>query len=98
MPSLLHGQALSDLGRDREALKYFLEWIQRWKETGFLLLASAGTLEVANLYEKMAMPDQARQYLDMASSLMPDGEKTPQLHRSEEFLSRLELSLFHSEE
>ncbi len=98
MPALLHGQALSDLGRDREALKYFLDWIQRWKESGFQLLASAGALEVANLYKKMGMPDQARQYLDMASSLMPEGEKIPQLHRTKEFLSRLEHSLFHSEE
>ncbi|MEC4684428.1 MAG: BTAD domain-containing putative transcriptional regulator [Nitrospirota bacterium] len=28
------------------------------------------------------MPDQARQYSDMASSLMPEGEKIPQLHRA----------------
>ncbi len=98
MPALLHGQALSDLGRNSEALEYFLDWIQKWKESGFLILASAGALEIANLYEKMGMPDQARQYLDMASSLMPEGEKIPQLHRTKEFHSQLEHSLFHSKE
>jgi DNA-binding SARP family transcriptional activator len=96
MPALLQGQALADIGRTDEATAMFVEWLDRWRESGFMILASAGALELANLYNKKGMPDKARQYLDMASSLLPEGEKVRLFYRKKSFLLHLEQSLSSS--
>lgn len=97
IPALLFGQALSDMNKNAEALEHLQHWINRWKRDGFFLLASSGCLEIANIYLKMGMIERAREHLQMASSLMPEGEKIVHLNRTREFIKGIESSLYPSE-
>jgi len=93
MPSLLYGLSLSDLGRYDEALDHLSSWISRWKESGFHLLVSAGSLDIAALYLKKGMMEKAREYFLASSEAMPEGEKRLLLYRNDDFLSDIESAL-----
>jgi|Deesub1362A_J573_1020465.scaffolds.fasta_scaffold00199_19 DNA-binding SARP family transcriptional activator len=97
IPALVFGQALSDMNKNDRALEHFLQWLKRWKKSGFFILASSGAFEIACLYLKMGMIDKAREYFKKASTLMPEGEKIAHLNRSEEFFKKIESSLYPSE-
>ena len=97
MPALLRSQCLSDLGKTDEALKLLLKWMDRWRQTGFIILAAAGAIEISALYLKRGEIGKARHYFDSASQLLPQGEPTPRLYRKPEFFKNLEKALFPSE-
>jgi len=95
MPALLHGQALSDLNRDREALEHFLIWIDKWLKGGFNIIAAAGAIELAHLYAKKGHIERARIYYEKASQVMPQGENVPSLYRSARFMENLRRRIYH---
>ncbi|MFQ5329482.1 MAG: BTAD domain-containing putative transcriptional regulator [Thermodesulfobacteriota bacterium] len=93
MPALLKGQALADLGRDRDALDHLTAWLERWSKAEFNILASAGAIEIAAILSGRGEIDRAREYYERASTFMPHGEEIPLLYRPKEFLERLQSAL-----
>jgi len=96
MPALLKGQALADLGREREALEHLTAWLERWSEAEYNILASAGAIEVSAIMAGIGEIDRAREYYEKASAFMPTGEGISVLYRPTEFLEQLQRTLFPS--
>jgi len=94
MPSFLYGQSLVDLNRLDEARGHFLGWLEKWAETGYLLLAAAGALELSAIAARLGHMDDARKFHDRAAAYMPHGEGLPCLFRGNDFLTELSGTLF----
>jgi DNA-binding SARP family transcriptional activator len=94
--ALLLGQVLSDMNKYHEALEHFTRWIEIWKRSGFLILASSGAFEIANIYLRIGKVREARDYFKMAIQIVPEGEEAAHLNRSEEFFKKIKCSLLPS--
>ncbi len=94
--ALLLGQVLSDMNKYHEALKHFTRWIEIWKKSGFLILASSGAFEIANIYLRMGKVKEARDCFKMAVQIAPEGEGVAHLNRSEEFFKKIKYALLPS--
>ncbi len=94
MPVLLHGQALSDLNRDREAIEHFWVLMDKWLEGNFMIIAAAGAVELAHLYAKRGEVEKAREYFEKVSRIMPQGESIQPLYRSANFLENLKSRIY----
>jgi len=91
---LLEAQALIDLGNKDEARALLSEWVERWKETGFLLYASSGLAELAALSLGEGRVDEARELHERSVAIIPRDERPPQLHRPFGFTEALERALY----
>jgi DNA-binding SARP family transcriptional activator len=91
--ALLMGQALSDLGRDREAMEHLSGWLKKWRAAGLNNLVAAGALEISCLLLKSGKLNEARDYFGKATAGLPRGEQLPALYRPPEFLEKLRKSL-----
>ncbi len=94
LTALLYGQVLSNIGREQEALEYLKEWIGRWEDTGFNLLASSGALEVARIFIQRGEVVKARQYYERAVRLMPEGEELVALNRDKDFSVNIKNTIY----
>jgi DNA-binding SARP family transcriptional activator len=81
MPALLQGQALVDLDRDDEALAFFSDWIPRWEQARYYLIAAQACFEVALLYSRRNDYEAAQRYLDKANLFTPLKERVPVFYR-----------------
>ncbi len=93
IPPLIIGQALSDLGMYDEAEEVFGEWLERWIESGFMLLASSCALELAGLHLKKRGIERAREFVEKARELVPKGELEVCLNRSQSFARNIRAAL-----
>lgn len=96
MPALLYGQALSDLGRHEAAREHLRNWMPRWREGGFFLLAATAALELAYLSIQQRNVEDARQWYAEAGRLMPQGEEPVWLYRPPGRIDRLRQSIHAS--
>jgi DNA-binding SARP family transcriptional activator len=94
MPALLKGQALVDLQRDDEAEEFFAEWIPKWEQAHFYLIAAQACFEMAAVYHRKGEYDAARCYLDKAASLTPLNEMVPVIYRREGYQDQLRRSVY----
>jgi len=94
MAAFLIGEALSDLGRNEEAMEHFSNWVNRWEKNGFHLFAFAGALEIAGLHSKEGRKEEARESYVRALSFLPPGEEAPVVGRPAGFLETLKRSLY----
>lgn len=92
--ALVVGQALSDLKRNREAEEHLLRWVERWERLGFGLFASAGALELANLYARKRRNGKGRVWFERGEARLPAGEPLPALFRPPEFSAGIRHALF----
>lgn len=94
MAAFLIGMALSELGRQEEAMEHFSLWVSRWEKNGFHLFAFAGAIELANLHLKDGRLEEARTSYSKAVSYLPPGEEAPVVGRAQSFLQKLKRSLY----
>ena len=94
---LLESQALIDLGEAEEGSALLTEWVEKWESAGFFLYASAGLAEIASLLIKKGKVDEARERYEKSLSVLPRGERAPQLHRPPGFVEDLEKALYPRE-
>ncbi len=97
MPPLAYGQALADTNNYTEAIGYLKQWVHKWKSHHFCLLASSGCLEVSSCYLKRGMVEEAREYFERATSLMPEGEEMIHLNRPCDFFEKIKTALYPPE-
>jgi tetratricopeptide (TPR) repeat protein len=79
--AFLIGGALSDLGKQDEAMHHLSRWLGKWEMNGFHLFAFAGAIEISNLQLKNGKIEEARKYYDKAFSFLPPGEAAPVVGR-----------------
>jgi DNA-binding SARP family transcriptional activator len=89
MSSLLKGQSLVDLQRNDEALEYFAEWIPRWEQARFYLIAAQACFEVAMIHYRNGEHEEARNFLGVAASYTPLNEMVPVVYRHSGYLEQL---------
>jgi DNA-binding SARP family transcriptional activator len=94
MAAFLIGGALSDLGKQDEAMDHLSRWLGKWEMNGFHLFAFAGAIEISNLQLKNGKIEEARKYYDKAFSFLPPGEAAPVVGRPKEFLQRLKRLIY----
>jgi len=94
MSALLFGQRLSDSNKHKAALKHLSIWTDQWQKAGQKLLSAAGSLELSNLLAKKGEIKEAREYYNKALGLWPLWERMHVLNRPDEFVHRLQQSLY----
>jgi len=94
MSALVIGQALADLGRTREAMVHFQEWIERWSQADYRFIAATGCAELAEIYLHLGRVDQARSMVSRIRTLLPAATELPCLHRPADTLEQLRHRLF----
>ena len=93
VPALLRIQALSDLGRDDEALEYLDAWDAAWGESEFTIFAVICALERSSLLLRRSKVEEARASYQRACMLIPPGMSFPQIGRNDAFFRDLQAQL-----
>jgi tetratricopeptide (TPR) repeat protein len=89
MPALLKGQALVDLQRYDDALAFFADWIPRWEQAHYYLIAAQACFEVAMIHSRRNQYEEAQNYLDKAALYTPLNEKVPVVYRQTSYFEQL---------
>ncbi len=90
--ALLYGQVPSEMQRYDQAIGHLRDYLLRWQEDGFYLLASSGCLEMAYIYFRLGMIERARAYMEQAQRMLQSKEMVF-LNRSREILDTLKARL-----
>lgn len=92
--TVLHIQALADLGRRPEVRNLVAVWYPRWRDLGWRRMAAIALLEQAKIDALGGQLDRARSGRAASSNLLPIGESLLPLHRDHAWLDGLDTLLY----